>query len=358
MATLQVVDRWTGPGNRDEVINPVPMRENGAHPSPDKGHFEHWYFDARLDDGHVIVGFLQTAELMTKKAGVELHVYEPNGTRHEVRKFYPHSQASASNEKCDVRVAHNWGRVVEDFEDGGLPTHRIHIAEDGMQFDLTFESLVPMWQPGEGLTNYGEDSFFAWVVAAPKAQVTGTIVVNGKRHEVTGIGYHDHNWGKGTMPRIVDHWYWGRVYADDLTVVYATIFTTGRFGNAVSTPFMLASGSEVVLSTGEIEIEEGPSVYNEIADQSYPSSLTLRAGGGAAELRLDVREIIHAHDLLNDVPVVGKRFVKPVAKPVINRLLGNPGYFRFRSDFTLTAEVGGEMVVRTGSTLHEAVALR
>jgi len=58
------------------------------------------------------------------------------------------------------------------------------------------------------------------------------------------------------------------------------------------------------------------------------------------------------------VPVVGRRFVKPVAKPVINRLLGNPGYFRFRSDFTLTAEVDGERLVRTGSTLHEAVALR
>lgn len=358
MATLQVVDRWSGPGDRDDVIRPVPMRANGAHPTEEKGHFEHWYFDARLDDGHVIVGFLQTSELMTKKAGVELHVYEPDGTRHEVRKFYPHAAARASAERCDVQVAHNWGRVVEDFADGALPTHQIHIAEDGMEFDLTFESVVPMWQPGEGLTSYGEDSFFAWVVAAPRARVTGTIVVNGRSHEVSGVGYHDHNWGKGTMPRIVDHWYWGRVYADDLTVVYATIFTTGRYGNVVSTPFMLAQGSEIVLSSGEVEIEEGPPVYNEVADQSYPSSLTLCVGGGAAELRLDVREIIHAHDLLNDVPVVGRPYVKPVAKPIINRLLGNPGYFRFRSDFTLAAEIDGARVERTGSTLHEAVALR
>jgi hypothetical protein len=358
MPTLEVIDRWSGPGNRDAVITPVPMRENGAHPSTDKGHFEHWYFDARLDDGHVIVGFLQTAELMTKKAGVELHVYEPDGTRHEVRRFYPHSEASASSERCDVRVAHNWGKVVDDFAPGELPTHRIFLSEDGMEFDLTFESLVPMWRPGEGRTNYGPDAFFAWVVAAPKARVSGTIVVNGTRHVVSGIGYADHNWGRGTMPRIVDHWYWGRVYADDLTVVYATIFTTKRYGNVVSTPFMLACDDEIVLSTGEIEVEEGPAVYNEVADQSYPSSLTLHADGGRAELRLDVREIIHAHDLLDDVPVVGRRFVKPVAKPVINRVLGNPGYFRFRSDFTLTAEVDGELLVRTGSTLHEAVALR
>ncbi|MBJ7332051.1 MAG: hypothetical protein JHC95_19290 [Solirubrobacteraceae bacterium] len=354
MATLEVVDRWSGPGARDAVIRPIPLHENGAHPSDAKGHFEHWYFDARLDDGHVIVGFLQTSELMTKKAGVELHVYEPNGTRHEVRKFYPHSAARAATDRCDVQVGHNWGRVVDS---GALPVHQIFIAEDGLEFDLTFESLVPMWQPGEGRTTYGDDSYFAWLVAAPRAVVTGSIVVNGVRHQVTGTGYHDHNWGVGNMPRIVDHWYWGRVYAEDLTAIYATIFTTGRYGNAVSTPFMLANGGDIVLSTGEVEITEGERVYDEVADQSYPSSLTLMAGG-VAELRLEVQEVIHAHDLLNDVPVVGKRFVKPVAKPIINRLLGNPGYFRFRSDYTLTAEIEGELVVRTGSTLHEAVALR
>ena len=111
--TLEVIDRWSGPGNRDAVITPVPMQVHGAHPphpSTDKGHFEHWYFDARLDDGHVIVGFLQTAELMTKKAGVELHVYEPDGTRHEVRKFYPHREASASSERRRARRRRRWTR--------------------------------------------------------------------------------------------------------------------------------------------------------------------------------------------------------------------------------------------------------
>ncbi len=47
-ATLDVVDHWTGPGRSDAVITTPPLAENGAHPGPRRGAFEHWYFDARL----------------------------------------------------------------------------------------------------------------------------------------------------------------------------------------------------------------------------------------------------------------------------------------------------------------------
>ena len=48
----------------------------------------------------------------------------------------------------------------------------------------------------------------------------------------------------------------------------------------------------------------------------------------------------------------------PFVKPLINRVVGRPGYFRFRSDFTLTVRLDGDAHVRRGSTLHEMVALR
>ncbi len=355
-SALRVVDHWTGPGNCDPVISPVPLQENGHHKSDEKAAFEHWYFDARLDDGRTVVGFLQSSELMTKKPGVEIHIYEPDGRRHELRKYYPAAQVRVSTERCDVKVAHNWARVIEP-KNGGLLSHEVFLQEDGLELALRFESELPMWRPGEGFTDYGEDSFFGWVVAAPRAKVSGTVTVRGDKRQVSGVGYHDHNWGVGTMPKIVDHWYWGRVYADTLSCIYATIFTTERYGRAVSKPFMLARGSEIVLSTGEVEIIEGKRIYNKLADQSYPESLTLRAGG-VAELHLEVKEVIHAHDLLDDVPVVRNPFVKVLAKPLINQFVGKPGYFRFRSDFTLRARIQGEDVSATGSTLHEAVALR
>jgi hypothetical protein len=354
---IRVTESWRGPGLRDSVIPPVPLKENARHASAHKSAFEHWYFDARLEDGRMLVGFLQSSELMTKKPGVELHVYNPDGTRHEVRRPYAASALQLSDERCDVRVAHNYARVIEP-QGGGLLSHQVYLREDGIEFDLRFDSEVPMWQPGKGYTSYGADDFFAWVVGAPRARVTGTVKVNGEQTQVRGVGYHDHNWGVGTMAKIVDHWYWGRIYAEDLTCIYAMVFTTERYGRQVSKPFMVAQGAEVLLSTGEVEIIEGKSVYNRAADQSYPSSLTLRTQDGQAELALTVREVLHAHDLIDDVPVVRNPIIKAFAKPLINQFVGQPGYFRFRSDFRLTVNVRGETLVRTGSTLHEAVALR
>ena len=352
MSTIEVTDRWTGAGRADdEIVAPCPS-EDGWHPTAARGQFEHWYFDARLDDGHVIVGFLQTAELITKKPGVELHVYKPDGTRIEIRKPYPMAAVRASTERCEVQVGHN--RVDTEYpDDGGLPLFHLKLDEDGVRFDLEFQAEVPAWKPGAGRTDYGPRNYFAWVVGAPRARVTGTIAYDGQTFDATGVGYHDHNWGVGNMGRIVDHWYWGRVYAGEFTLVYADVTARRRYGSHASTPVMLAMADRVVLSTGEVEVETGSEVFNSVANHAYPSSLVLRSGD-VLELRLDVREVIHAHDLLNDFPVVRSPFVKPI----VNRLVGRPGYFRFRSDFTLMARVDGEDYVREGSTLHEMVALR
>ncbi len=352
MAITQVIDRWTGTGRHDDQIVSPPPREDGWHPSAERGMFEHWYFDARLDDGHVIVGFLQSSELITKKPGVELHVYKPNGERIEIRKSYPVGAVRADTGGCQVQVGHN--RVDTDYgANGDLPRYRLRLDEDGVCFDLEFQAEVPAWRPGAGRTDYGKRDYFAWVVGAPRARVAGTLAYEGQQFDVSGIGYHDHNWGVGDMRRIVDHWYWGRVYADEFTLVYADVTARERYGSHASTPVMLAFEDRIVLSTGEVEVEAGPEVFNPVANHAYPSHLVIRAGEHL-QLRLEVRDIIHAHDLLNDFPVVRSRLVKPI----VNRLVGRPGYFRFRSDFTLNARLDGESYVRQGSTLHEMVALR
>ena len=78
---MKIVEAWHGPGRRDGEITPVGPEGNAAHLDDHKLAFEHWYFDARLDDGHIVVGFIQTRELIQRKPGVELHVYRPDGTR-------------------------------------------------------------------------------------------------------------------------------------------------------------------------------------------------------------------------------------------------------------------------------------
>lgn len=353
MSKRKVVEIWTGPGERDEVIVPLKPEENASHHAETRNFFEHWYFDTRLEDGHVVVGFLQPAELITKKPGVELHVYKPSGEKLSVTRAYKDADVRASETKCDVWVGDNHA-YAEHPADGGLPVHHLHISEGDMEADLVFRSEIPGWKPGGGRTNYGDKEFFAWVVPAPRARVEGSVRIGKETLKASGIGYHDHNWGVGDMRRIISYWYWGRIYAEDFTLLYANVMTRKRFGNACSTPLMLAHGDKVLLSTGEMSLLGSNPVFNDVANREYPSSVAIEVPG-SVRLRLDVRDVIDAHNLLLDVsPVFGNRAVGRIA----NRLIGRPGYFRFNSDFTLHVEHDGQSYDRTGTTLHEMVALQ
>lgn len=341
---------WTGRGERDDVIVPLEATENAAHPVGDRLYFEHWYFDARLDSGHTVVGFLQTSELVRRKPGVELHVYQPDGRKLSVVKPYRSRDAWASDSRCEVRVGDN--SCSSEFPESGLPVHSVHLKEEDIEFDLTFENLLPGWKPGIGKAHFSEREFFAWVVPAPRAKVSGSVKFGGAALDASGTGYHDHNWGVGDMKRIIDHWYWGRVYCDDITLLYADVVPRGKY-DIRTKPLMLAIGDTVVLSSGEMRVTAGPAVFEPAGNRDYPSWLEIKIDG-ALGLRLDVRDVIDAHDFVADIPIVRSSLVKPL----VNKAIGRPGYFRFDSDFSLRVNHEGRWLERSGRTLHEMVALK
>lgn len=353
MKIERVVDAWGGPGERDSVIVPLRPEENALYAPQSRFYGEWWYFDARLDDGHVVVGFLQASELMKRKPGIELHVYRPNGEKlSEVRRFEK-ADFQASRERCDVRVGNNYCRA--EFPDGeaGLPVHVLHIKEGGLEADLKFESVLPGWKPGQGRTDYGDRGYFFWAVPVPRARVTGTVRIPGEVLEVRGVGYHDHNVITADARRIISHWYWGRLYADDFTLLYAYVKTNKHFGGVASKPLMLAHRDEIVLSTGEMVVTDSDFVYDDVARREYPRSLEIVVPGSLS-LRFAVREVIDAHDLLDDLPAALRN---PLVRALVHRFVGRPGWFRFSSDYKLTVVREGETSSREGVTLHEMVAL-
>ena len=62
--------------------------------------------------------------------------------------------------------------------------------------------------------------------------------------QVTGTGYHDHNWGNRQMSSGLDHWYWGRAHIGDYTVVYAMLTSRGLFGaGQINLPTVMLASS-------------------------------------------------------------------------------------------------------------------
>jgi len=348
----KVVETWTGPGAKDEIIESIRLAENAIHPVGGKFYGEWWYFDARLEDGHVVVGFLQASELMTRKPGIELHIYKPSGEKLSVVKSFSSDDLHASEKHCDVWVGKNHVYVVDPRE-GVLPVHRLSIDADALAADLTFYSEIPGWKPGEGKTYYGERGYFGWVVPVPRARVEGTIRINGAVIPARGIGYHDHNVVTADMRKILSRWHWGRLYNDDFTLLYANVRTRKRFGNVASNPLMLAYKDKVILSTGEMVVREGSPVFNSIADRTYPEHLEIEVPGHLV-LKLQVRDVIDAHDFLADLyPIFRNSFVKWGVK----KLIGRPGWFRFHSDYVLSVTYERTSSEQKGTTLHEMVAL-
>lgn len=355
MRVEKVVDHWLGPGDKDEEITPLMPQENAIHlqaRSQSRFYGEWWYFDARLEDGHVVVGFLQASELMSRSPGVELHIYKPDGEKLSVVKRYSWSEVKASEKQCDVWVGQN--RCYAEYPQGSsLPNHYLSIEEEGFKADLIFKSEVPGWKPGKGLTEYGKRGYFSWVVPAPRAKVSGKICYGGLEVSAKGIGYHDHNVVTADMRRILSHWYWGRIFAGDLTLLYAYVVTGKRFANHVSKPLMLAVRDRVILSSGEMKLREGKMLFDRRANRTYPSWLEIEIPHHVF-LRLDVKRIVDASDFLTEMnPLI----MNPAVRWVINRFV-RPGWFRFESEYALEVFHEGKRHEEKGTTLHEMVALR
>ena len=348
----RIVEAWNGPGARDAELTTVQASDHGLHATPHKRAFEHWYFDARLDSGHTVVAFLtkrRPEERVGCDPSVELIVYSPDGTKRQVNRSYPASEASFATDDVDVRIGPHRAWVDRS---GPLPVQHAHLVTEDLELDLQFHNELPSWMPGRGETRYGEVDHFGWVVAAPRARVTGSVRIGDQRLDAAGIGYADHNWGVGDMKRIIDRWHWGRLYVEDYSLLFANVMTQKRFDRHRSQPLMLARDTEIVLSTGEVELTEGPMVFHDGANREHPTWLRMRVPG-RLDLRLDVDRVIDAQDLLEEVPIARSRLVKPL----VHRLVGRPGYFRFDSRFELTVVEDDGEVHRSGRTLHEMVAL-
>jgi len=245
---------------------------------------------------------------------------------------------------------HCW---VEWPEEGDLPTHHVFISEDGMELDLTFSSEVPGWKPGRGKTRYGDRGFFSWVVPIPRASVEGTVKYDGVTLHAAGIGYHDHNVITTDARRIISWWYWGRLYTEDFTLLYAYVRTQKRFGNVASKPLMLAYKDKVIISSGEMEVRESDVTFNATANRTYPAVLELEIPE-QVYLRFDVKRIIDCQDFLKELNPV---LMNAAVRWLVNRFM-RPGWFRFESDFTLRVQHEGRTFEEAGTTLHEMVALQ
>jgi predicted secreted hydrolase len=348
-----VREGWTGPGRRDGVITPLKPEDDGLHIEVGKkNQFEWWYFDAHLEGGYTLVAFFYAANpnpgLDSGKIGVELVLLRPDGRKTQKFIKYRASEFSASREKAEVKIGNNHLEV--DYSQGALPIYHIHLDEGNLAFDLTYKSLVNGWKPGTGFSHFAELGYFAWVVPFAKAEVSGTVRDGNNTLDVSGVGYHDHNWLNFSFSSIIEYWMWGRIYSENFTLSYAFIQCNQKVDRHAVKVLMLAKDKDIILSSGEFEFDQADFEYSEAAGHSFPRTITVTIPD-LLDVTLEVAKVLEAESMLNNFNIA----LRFIAKNILGM---KPGYFRLNSHFKLRTMHNGISYEEDGNTLHEIVTFK
>lgn len=348
----KVHEGWTGPGRRDAQIEPLLFSEDGLHIDMKKwGMYEWWYFDVHLDSGHTLVVFFHAKNPnpgLQGKTGIEIVLVRPDGKR--VQKFISYSKSDffAARDKPEVTIGKNTLRAEK--QEGELPVYEININEKELGCHLIYKAQVNGWKPGTGLSHFGDLGSFGWIVPFARATVEGTVTDGDETIEVSGIGYHDHNWLDFSFQSIIKYWMWGRIYSENFTVSYAFIQCNKKVNNHSVKVLMLAKGQEAILSTGEFNFQQDDFSYNPKAKHKFPRQITITVPD-KMDVVLKAKNVLEAQDMLDNFNPVFRFLAKFILRI-------KPGYFRLVSDFVLKVTSNGKTVKETGTTLHEIVIFK
>lgn len=121
-----------------------------------------------------------------------------------------------------------------------------------------------------------------WVLVAPRVQATVslTLAENGVpmvEAGWTGLAYRDHNFGSHPLHEAFGDWYWGRVHADDRTIVYLAV------PDAIE-PFIMCGE----IGEGASTLSPWADVHLEV-DRVRPSIMGLMAGRRVTLIGTDPR---------------------------------------------------------------------
>lgn len=308
------------------------MRTDGG-----KGTFEWWYFDARLADGSSLIITFGTKDINRPEGPLapfaEVTLDRPDGTH-----LMSHTRVftdgfSASEEGCDVRLGPN--RFL-----GDLKTYDIHVETDDITVDVTLTGTVPPWRPETGHFLFEDDEhlYFAWLPSVPQGHVEASFTLGGATTRLTGVGYHDHNWGNCSMMKVMNDWYWGRGQAGPYTVIACMITATERYGFARLPIFMLARDGRILADDhAHVAFTQSEIHHDEITGKPVGDLLTYEYAGDTGYTVTWRRE----KTILRD------RFVEDLhgLEYLLARLVGFDGaYMRFTGELTVQRSEAGQVV--------------
>ena len=192
----------------------VKQEEDALRTTDRNNEYEWWYFDAKLDDGSVLVAYFWKIKNIKDFYYIGVNYNSPDGTEYKKIKFFKSKDVFFSEDSCNVQFG-------ENYFIGNLKNYNINIDKndfDGFGFTVNLSSTIPPYRPQDGIISAKED-YFAWLAAVPNGRVNGNLFFNSDNTIISGTGYHDHNWGNVPLQKLFDDWIWFRGTAGPYTII-------------------------------------------------------------------------------------------------------------------------------------------
>jgi hypothetical protein len=314
------------PDSNKQTVNP---EDDGFHiVNCTIGDFEWWYFDIldHISDCFLkIVMHLGTDPLKTRIfPQLALSINTPEESE-SITLPYVTGQFQADTRQCNITIKDEikiWTELDTPME------YYVKIDIPRFTCNFRFKGKIEGWKPLGNETSHQigkKKGAFSWIIPMPKAKVEGEFFFDGMHYILhDAIGYHDHNYIRVDRKHplhiddLVVKWYWGKCYADRLTIVFMdTWLRTNRLLS-----LLVAEDNAIIHSANNrMNCTVEASGYDPVLQVQYPSSLLLQSTDEyfPFQTAFEFHKISDRKDLLEGV--------NPVLKYIIKKLISKPAYF-------------------------------
>ncbi|MBS3777939.1 MAG: hypothetical protein KGY50_01445 [Candidatus Thermoplasmatota archaeon] len=145
----------------------------------------------------------------------------------------------------------------DSWAEGSAPEWFVHAEDNEIDknhdiiLDLSFFAPNdPIWTIGDKAINKNRQNLASYMFLG--CNVTGTVQIDGKEYEVSGVGTHEHTWSPNVVKKVlINGWDWAQISLDNgWTIYYSTYYPTPQY---ISTKTHNTPLSSLIITTDQGE---------------------------------------------------------------------------------------------------------
>jgi hypothetical protein len=290
-----------------------------------------YYFTGSLEGGeHLEISVFQWEYGLFGGWGYQVVVASPGAPPFVVEERIPDRAITAATDRFLIR----FGDSVLAGSDGH---YLVRMKVEGFRCELSFDSRVPPWSPGDGYARLDPDRgvYIRYGVAAPLARVRGTLTIGDRTRTVQGWGYADRGLIAAPINRMNSPTYAFRGFGpvasgEEVWLISLLRYESHPEFGPVDIPVVFViEDSRWVFASKDIRFSAADFVEDEGMSVPYPRRLEVHATQrtDAGTVTLDGvflgSTLYHYSDVFEEIPPFFRKIIQAFFhRPIIFRMLG------------------------------------